>query len=93
MSSHGVALITGSSASATGARHTLSGLGFLKTEVQTSNYCGPAFSKPVSLSFQLTGMLGRVIAMPVSATDIGGVPPCLGAPGSAGHISMHAWHT
>ena len=37
------------------------------------------------------GTLGRVVAIPVSPTDTTGVPPCLGAPGSTGHISMHAW--
>ncbi|HVA86559.1 MAG TPA: DUF4232 domain-containing protein [Candidatus Saccharimonadales bacterium] len=93
VSSHGVGLISGGAASTTAATHTLFPLGFLKTEVQDSNYCGPSFSKPVTLTFVLPGALGRVVAIPRSSADTSGVPPCLGSPGSAGHISMHAWHT
>jgi hypothetical protein len=93
VSAHGVIMINGTAASLTGAIHTLPRLGFLKTEVSTSNYCGPTFAKPVTLVFVLTGSLGRVVAIPLSATDASGVPPCLGAPGSLGHISMHAWHS
>lgn len=93
ISAHGATLITGHAASTTAATHILAGLGFLKTEVSDSNYCGHAFAKPVTLAFFLPGTLGRVVAVPVSSTDVDGVPPCLGAPGSAGHIEMHAWHT
>jgi hypothetical protein len=93
VSSHGVVMINGSAASTTGAFHTLAPLGFLKTEAATSNYCGPAFTKPVTLALTLPALLGRVVAIPVSPTDAGGVPPCLGSPGSAGHISIHSWHT
>ena len=92
VSAHGTVMINGAAASTTGVIHLMAPLGFLRTEVSDSNYCGPAFVKPVTLVFVLPGALGRVVAMPVSATDTGGVPPCLGAPGSAGHISMHAWH-
>ncbi len=92
MSARGVVMIRGAAASATAATHTLPALGFLRTEVSASNYCGPAYARPVTLAFALPGTLGRVVAMPVSAADTSGVPPCLGAPGSAGHISMHAWH-
>jgi len=93
VSSRGKVLIAGHAASATAAVHVLAGLGFVKTEVADSNYCGPSYAKPVTLVFILPGTLGRVVAIPVAATDTAGVPPCLGAPGSAGHISMHAWHT
>ena len=93
VSAHGAILIDGHAASLTGAVHVLAGLGFLKTEVADSNYCGPSYTRPVTLVFVLPGTLGRVVAIPVSAIDTAGVPPCLGAPGSAGHISMHAWHT
>jgi len=92
VSASGAVMINGAAASTTAATHLLAPLGFLRTEVADSNYCGPAFVKPVTLVFILPGTLGRVVAMPVSATDTGGVPPCNGAPGSAGHISMHAWH-
>jgi hypothetical protein len=92
VSAHGTVMINGAAASTTGVTHLLAPLGFLRTEVSDTNYCGPAFVKPATLAFVLPGTAGRVVAMPVSATDTGGVPPCLGAPGSAGHISMHAWH-
>ena len=92
VSASGAVMINGAAASTTAATHLLAPLGFLRTEVSDSNYCGPAFVKPVTLAFILPGALGRVVAMPVSATDAGGVPPCNGAAGSAGHISMHAWH-
>ena len=68
-------------------------LATLKTEVADGNYCGPAYKKPVTLAFVLPGAAGRVVVMPLSPTDASGVPPCNGAPRSAGHISMHAWHT
>lgn len=93
VSAHGAILINGHAASTTAAIHVLGRLGFLKTEVSDNNYCGPSYAKPVTLAFVLPGTLGRVVAIPVSPTDTAGVPPCLGAAGSAGHISMHAWHT
>lgn len=89
VSSHGTILINGHAASTTWAIHILPALGFLKTEVIDNNYCGPSAAKPVTLVFVLTGSLGRVVAIPVSPTDAAGVPPCLGAPGSGRHISMH----
>jgi hypothetical protein len=92
VSAHGTILINGHAASTTAASHVLGRLGFLKTEVSDNNYCGPSYAKPVTLVFVLPGTLGRVVAIPVSPTDTTGVPPCLGAAGSAGHISMHAWH-
>jgi hypothetical protein len=92
VSSRGKVLIAGHAASTTAAVHVLAGLGSVKTEVADSNYCGPSYAKPVTLVLVLPGTLGRVVAIPLSATDTTGVPPCLGAPGSTGHISMHAWH-
>jgi hypothetical protein len=93
VSATGATLIGGPAASTTAATRVIAPLHLVKTEVSTSNYCGPAFMAPATLTFSLTGTLGRVVAMPVSSTDTSGVPPCLGSPGSAGHISMHAWHT
>jgi hypothetical protein len=61
--------------------------------VSDGNYCGAAYAKPVTLAFVLPGTLGQVVAIPLSPSDTTGVPPCNGASGSAGHISMHAWHT
>ena len=93
VSAHGTVMLNSAAASTTAGTHVLSALGFLRTEVSASNYCGPAYVKPVTLAFVLPGTLGQVVAIPLSPTDTSGVPPCNGAPGSAGHISMHAWHT
>jgi hypothetical protein len=65
--------------------------GVLKTLVQDGNYCGPAPVAPVSVAFVFPGGLGRIVATPFSPTDTAGVPPCLGAPGSAGDIEMQPW--
>jgi len=92
VSAHGAVMINGPAPSTTAHTHGIVPLGFLKTEVSDSNYCGPAFSRPVTLAFVLPAAAGRVVAVPASPTDAGGVPSCLGAPGSAGNISMHAWH-
>ena len=93
VSGTGVTLIGGSAASTTASTRVIAPLHLVKAEVLTSNYCGPTFAAPATLTFSFAGTLGRVIAMPVSSSDTGGVPPCNGAPGSAGSISMHAWHT
>jgi hypothetical protein len=93
VSAHGTVMINGAAASTTGAAHVLPALGFLRTKVSANNYCGPTYAKPVTLAFVLPGTLGQVVAIPFSPTDAFGVPPCNGAPGSTGHITMHAWHT
>ena len=93
VSAHGAVMINGAAASTTAGTLLLPALGFLRTEVSASNYCGPAYAQPVTLAFVLPGTLGQVVAIPLSPADTSGVPPCNGAPGSAGHISMHAWHT
>ena len=93
VSAHGAVMINGAAPSTTAGTHVLPALGFLRTEVSASNYCGAAYARPVTLTFVLPGTLGQVVAIPLSPTDTSGVPPCNGAPGSAGHISMHAWHT
>jgi hypothetical protein len=87
---HGAVLINGAGP-ATSALLTVGAGGLLKTLVQAGNYCGPAPTAPVTVAFVLAGGTGRVVALPVSATDTSGVPPCLGAPGSAGSIEMHPW--
>lgn len=60
----------------------------LATLVQDGNYCGPEPVAPVSVAFVLPE--GRIVATPASPTDAT-VPPCLGAPGSAGTIEMQPW--
>ena len=68
------------------------GVGILAGAIVASYLtCGPAPAAPVTVAFVLAGGIGRVVALPVSATDTFGVPPCLGAPGSAGNIEMHPW--
>jgi len=93
VSARGIVLIGGPAASMTASTHGLVQLGLLKTEVRTSNYCGPTYARPVTLAFVLPGLGGRVVAIPVSPSDSSGVPPCNGAAGSPGSISMHAWHS
>ncbi len=61
------------------------------TLVQDGNYCGPTPQAPVTVAFVLPGGLGRVVAAPLSPTDVESVPPCSGPPGSAGSIEMHPW--
>lgn len=90
-SATGHTLIAGRAASTTGSPHTVRPLHYLTTDVADSNYCGGSFTAPATLTFTLTGTLGRVVAIPLSTTDTSGVPPCNGSPGSAGSISMHAW--
>lgn len=63
----------------------------LKTEVRASNYCGPVPAAPVTVAFVIQDGLGRVVAVPTTATDTSGVPPCNGAAGSPGSIDMQPW--
>ncbi len=63
----------------------------LSTQVNAANYCGQTPSAPVTAAFVINRNGGRVIARPVKQSDVSGVPPCNGAPGSAGEITMHAW--
>lgn len=63
----------------------------LTTLVQDANYCLPTPVAPVTVAFVLPGSTERVVAAPVSATDIDGVPPCNGPAGSPGDIEMHPW--
>jgi hypothetical protein len=93
VSATGHVLIAGVPASTSPAAHGFSPLHVLKTEVADGSYCGAGYAAPVTLAFVLPGTAGRVIAIPAGPPSLSGVPPCNGAPGSAGHISMHAWHT
>jgi hypothetical protein len=92
VSAGGAVMIEGAPASTTAHTHGLGPLAVLRSLAADTNYCGPAYQAPVTLAFVLPGSAGRVIAIPTPPTDKGGVPPCNGSPGSAGHISMHAWH-
>lgn len=63
------------------------------TLVRDSNYCPfhELLVVPVTVAFILPGGAGRVIADPVTPTDLDGVPPCNGAVHSPGEIEMHPW--
>jgi Domain of unknown function (DUF4232) len=93
VSAAGHVLIAGVPASTSANTHGVSPLHQFKTEVADGNYCGPAYTSPVTLVFILPGTAGTVIAMPAGPPSVAGVPPCNGATGSAGHIAMHVWHT
>jgi hypothetical protein len=86
---HGSVLIDGTNPT-TSRSLTVAPGHVLKTLVQDGNYCGPDPVAPVSVALVLTGG-GRIVATPVSPTDIDGVPPCNGAAGSAGDIEMQPW--
>lgn len=68
---------------------TLAAGAVVKTLVQDDNYCGPAPTAPVTVAFVFSDGV-RVVASPVSATDVDGVPPCFGSTG-AGVIEMQPW--
>ena len=87
---HGAVLIDGVVPAAS-AELTMPAGGVLKTSLETSNYCGPTPIAPVSVAFVFPGGSGRFVATPLSASDVSGLPPCLGAPGSAGSITMQPW--
>ncbi|MBI3744970.1 MAG: DUF4232 domain-containing protein [Chloroflexi bacterium] len=70
---------------------TLSANGKVTTAVQAGNYCGPPPIAPVTLAFVLSTGAGRVLATPLTPTDVSGVPPCNGEPGSAGSVEMQPW--
>lgn len=67
---------------------TLAYYDVVTTMVQDANYCGPAPTGPVTVAFVFPGGEGRLVAMPAAGDPLAGVPPCLGAAGSAGDIEM-----
>ncbi len=50
-----------------------------------------AYVAPVTLAFVFPGGSVRFVATALAPTDTSGLPPCFGAPGSAGTITMQAW--
>ena len=86
----GAILINGAAA-APGEVLTLAPGDRLSTLVQDGNYCRQNPMAPVTVAFVLPGGSGRVIADPVSQTDLDGVPPCNGSAGSPGDIEMQPW--
>lgn len=87
-SGRGDVLIEGSTSRET-AIITLAPGDVVKTLVQASNYCGPAPEPPVTVVF-VTSYGAAFVATALSPTDTT-LPPCNGAPGSAGTIEMHPW--
>jgi hypothetical protein len=84
----GVILIDGATPPASEVL-TVDAGGALNTLVDTSDYCGPAPTAPVTVAFVIGGS-GRIVATPFSPTDAT-VPPCLSQSGSAGEIQMQPW--
>ena len=67
--------------------------GTVHTIVQTGNLCGaPTIIAPVKVAFMMPGGVGLVVATPLSASDEGGMPPCMGDPSTySGSIDMQPW--
>jgi hypothetical protein len=61
----------------------------LTSMAEDGNYCGPDPVAPITVAIVLPGG-GRIVAEPVSATDVTGLAPCMGT-GSPAYIQMHAW--
>jgi len=85
---HGSVLIDGVPPTSTSTL-TITPGAVVKTLVQDANYCGPDPVAPVTVAF-IIGTGGRIVATPVSPTDVT-VPPCNGGTGSAGDIQMQDW--
>lgn len=61
----------------------------VSTELDDANYCGPAAKAPVTVAFVFTNG-DKLVAKPLTASDMTGLPDCLG-PGGPGVITMHPW--
>ncbi len=87
----GTTLITGAAAGSS-ASITVPAGASLSTEVKTDNLCNaPTIVPPIRVAFVMPGT-GTEIATTASATDMGGIPPCVGDPNvTSGDISMTSW--
>jgi hypothetical protein len=87
----GAVLITGPAAGSS-ASVTVAAGASLSTMVKTGNLChAPTIVAPIRVAFVMPGT-GTEIATTASATDTGGIPPCLGdANVTSGDISMTTW--
>jgi hypothetical protein len=63
------------------------------SDVQTGDFCdGPAIVAPVRVALMMPGGTGLIVAKPLSASDTGGVPPCLADPSIySGSIDVQPW--
>ena len=59
------------------------------TLVSVRNYCGVAPKPPVSVAFRQGSTV--IAAAPLTGTDVSGVPPCGGYPGTKNDIQMSPW--
>lgn len=77
-------------AAGTSSTLTLAAGATLHTDIQTGNLCdAPTIVPPVRVAFMIPGGTGLVVAKPLSASDAGGIPPCLGDPSVyTGSIAM-----
>ncbi|HEY7826802.1 MAG TPA: hypothetical protein VIB99_01135, partial [Candidatus Limnocylindrales bacterium] len=65
-------------------------VGAVTTEVDASNYCGPAPALPITVAFILPAGAGTVVAKPAPGTDDAfAVPPCNGSAPAV--ISTNGW--
>jgi hypothetical protein len=87
----GAVLITGPAAGSS-ASITVPAGASLSTQVKTGNLCHAAtIVAPIRVAFVMPGT-GTEIATTASATDTGGIPPCVGdANVTSGDISMTTW--
>jgi hypothetical protein len=67
--------------------------GKIHADVQTGNVCGlPAIIDPVKVGFMFGGGTGLVVATPLSSTDEGALPSCMGDPSIySGSIEVQPW--
>jgi hypothetical protein len=86
---NGTILLDGTAPSTSGSLVFVSGER-VTTLVDTSNYCGGTSPRPPVTIVFVEADGSRIVAAPASGDDVT-VPPCNGAPGSAGHIEMHEW--
>lgn len=61
----------------------------LRTTVRVRNYCGPVPRAPVSLAFRRESFV--MVAKPLTNSDLSGVPPCGGYPGTPSDVTMTPW--
>jgi DNA-directed RNA polymerase specialized sigma24 family protein len=61
----------------------------LHTIVSVRNYCGAAPKPPVSVAFRQGSTV--IAATPLTGSDLSGVPPCGGYPGTKDDIQMRPW--
>ena len=88
----GTVLITGAAPAASADLVVAPG-GKLHTMVQTGDLCdAPTIVAPTQVAFIMPGTDGMVKVAPISPTDTGGVPGCMGDPSVAsGGIDVQAW--